>query len=144
MKISPINNNQPQFRAKLPKSELNSFVSSALTRDKNAGIPKLYTLLEQLDKTPGDKAEIKSLIKNNQSSVLGFGLDCYGTNHCQLRIDGKLVGEGSNIYDTLYSAMTSAKTKDGRKISMPQSVFDIMWWENRDKTVQDMEQFLRD
>jgi hypothetical protein len=142
MKISPINNSQPQFKAKLPKKEINAVISSALTHDKQAGIQKLYTLLERLDKMPGDKAELTSLAVNSQSQLIGFM--SRHDNTCQLRIDNKLVDEGTNTYDVLYSATTSAKTKDGKKIHMPQAVFDTMWWENADKTTQDLEQFFRD
>ena len=142
MNISPINNNQPQFKARLPKTEINTLVDSALSHDKNAGIPKLYTLLEGLDNMTGEKAELKTLARNSQSSVLGFGLDSFKSNHCQLRIDDELVAEGPNIYDTLYSAVTSAQTKDGKKIPMPGAVFDIMWWKNCQKTIEDVKKLL--
>jgi hypothetical protein len=142
MKILPVNNNNPKFGAKLPKKEINTVIDSALNRDKQAGIPKLYTLLERLDKMPGNKAELTSLFVNSQSQLIGYG--ARRDNTCQLRIDDQLVGEGTNIYDVLYSATTSAKTQDGKKISMPQSVFDLMWWENREKTSHDLEQFFRE
>jgi len=143
MKIMPINNTcQQNFGARLPKSEFNTIVDSALRNDKNAGIPKLYTLLEKLDKMPGEKAELKSWMRNNQSEIGYLSRDLGNT--CQLRIDGKLAEEGSNIFDVLYSATTSAKTKDGKKIPMPKTVFDLMWWENRDKTAKDIEQILID
>ena len=141
MRVLPINNNQQSFSAKLPKSELNTVIDSALNHDKSAGVPKLYTLLDKLDKMPGEKAELKAWLRNNQSDLIGFVPRAEST--CQLRIDGKLVEEGSNTYNVLYSAVTSAKTKDGKKISMPNSVFDLMWWENRDKTAKDLEQFFR-
>jgi len=142
MKILPISCNQAQFKAKLPKDSLNTIVDSALSHDKQAGIPQLYTLLEQLDKMPGKKAELKSLITNSQSNILGFSSNSSRLNHCQLRIDGVLTEEGNNVFDILYSAVTSAKTKDGRKIAMPKSVFDFLWWQNKEKTIQDVEQLL--
>ena len=141
MKIIPINNSQPQFKAKLPKTELNTLVDSALCHDKVAGIPKLYTLLESLDKMSGEKAEIKSWIRNSQSQVIGLISDCGG--QYQFRIDGELKEEGRNIFDTLYNAVTTAKTKDGKKIPMPKTVFDMMWWNNSDKTIADVENLLR-
>ena len=144
MKILPINNTQPQFKANLPKKEINTIIDSALSHDKQAGIPKLYTLLERLDKMPGRNAEIKTLARNNQSSLMGFGTDYFNANYWQLRVDDKLVSEGPNAYDLLYSATTSTKPTDGRKIAMPQAVFDLLWWENREKTAQDIEQFFRD
>ena len=142
MRTAPINSYQPQFTAKLPQKELNNLVDSALNHDKQAGIPKLYTLLERLDKMPGDKAELTSLLANNQSQLIGFIPRQYST--FQLRIDNKLVDEGSNIYDVLYSAVTSAKTKNGKKISMPKTVFDLMWWNNKEKDIKDVETLLRD
>ena len=142
MRIVPINNNQPQFSAKLPKSELNNLVDSALRNDKEAGIPKLYTLLDGLDKIQGEKAEIKNLIRNSQSQLIGFYPQ--RNNSYQLRIDNELKAEGTDTFDVLYSAVTSAKTKDGKRISMPKSVFDLMWWGNKDKTYNDVEQLLRD
>ncbi len=144
MKIMPINNTtQPKFNARLPKRELNTLVDSALVHDKKAGIPKLYTLLEGLDKMSGEKAELKNIYRNSQSDVVGFASGSYDIGYCQLRIDGKLVAEGSNSYDILYSAVTSKQTNDGKKIAMPQTVFDLMWWENTDKTYSDVEKLLR-
>jgi len=142
MKILPISSNQPKFMAKLPKKELYSVMDSALCRDSQAGIQKLYTILECLDKMPGKNAELTSLIANSQSQLIGYM--SRRDNTCQLRIDNKLVSEGTNIYDVLYSAATCAKTNDGKKIAMPSSVFDLMWWKNRAKTVQDLEQFFRE
>lgn len=141
MKIVPISNNQSQFKARLPLVEMNTLVDSALSHDKNAGIPKLYTLLEGLDNMPGIKAEMKSWVRNNQSCIVGFSPDRF-LSQCQLRIDGVLIEEGKDIFSTLYRAVTSTKTKDGRKINMPGAVFDIMWWENRDKTVDDIKGLL--
>ena len=73
MKVMPINNNKTQFQAKLPKGDLNTLVSSALSHDKEAGIAKLYTLLEGLEKLPGEKAELKTMLRNSQSDIIGFG-----------------------------------------------------------------------
>ena len=142
MQIMPINNNQPRFGAKLPKQEMNKVIDSALFHDKQAGIPKLYTLLERLDKIPGEKAELKSLFVNNQSQLIGYWSQHPST--CQLRVDDTLISEGQNAFDVLYSGTTSVKTKDGKRIAMPQSVFDRLWWENVDKTAQDLEQFFRE
>lgn len=143
MKILPINNKQTEFKARLSKKELNTVIDSALSHDKQAGIPKLYTLLERLDKMPGNNAELKSWNRNNPTEIIGF-LSKTSDSTCQLRIDNNLAAEGSNVFDVLYSAITSSKTKDGKKIDMPKSVFDLMWWENREKTARDLEQFFRD
>lgn len=144
MKVTPINNNQLQFRANLPKKELTTLVDSALCHDKTAGIPKLYTLLEQLDKMPGDKAKLTTIIKNSQSDVVGLAAGFFKPNSCQLRIDDELVAEGQNIFDTLYSYVTSKQTKDGKKIQMPQTIFDALWWNNAEKNVSDVESLLKD
>ena len=72
MKILPVSNNQPNFGAKLPKSQINNVIDSALVSDKIAGIPKVYTLLEKLDSMPGDKAEFKTLLRNSQSQFVGL------------------------------------------------------------------------
>lgn len=140
MKVLPISSNQQQFKARLPKSAFDTIVTSAWSKDKDAGMQKLYTLLQALDKIPGEKAEIKSVVVNNQSNLIGYRLR--DSHICQLKIDGKLIEEGSNIFDVLYSAVTSSTTKDGKKIKMPGAVFDIMWWENRDKTRDDVMELL--
>lgn len=142
MRIMPINNNQPSFEARLPKRELNTMVDAALSHDKEAGLPKLYTLLQQLDKMPGEKAELKSWIIRRIPSGIGFASSY--ENRYQLRVDNKLIEEGSNAFDVLYSAVTSFKTKDGKKIHMPKAVFDPMWWKNRNKSAEDIEKLLRD
>ncbi len=41
----------------------------------------------------------------------------------------------------LHSAMTDYKTKDGKFIPMPESIWNNMWWKNRNKTIKDIEKF---
>ena len=131
MKIMPITNKQPQFgtKLKLQRIDVNTIVGDALSHDINAGIPKLYTLLQYLKKMPEETAEFSRL----------KGLDY---NHYQLRINNKLVKEGRDTYEILYDLTTPKKTSDGKKIPMPTSIFEKSWWENTDKTYQDIEEML--
>lgn len=143
MKILPINNNhKTSFGAKFSTKECNNLIDSALCHDKQAGIQKLYTLLEKLDKMPGKNAELKTWARNNQSDVVGFMSKSDGFG-CQIRIDGKLAAEGRDCYEALYSAVTSKRTKDGEKIAMPKSVFDLLWWGNAEKTTKDLMAFFK-
>ena len=51
MNIQSINNNYPTtFKARLPKAEVNNLIQEAKTIP--SGLPKLYTLLNFLDKIP--------------------------------------------------------------------------------------------
>ena len=143
MKILSINNNyQPRFGINLSKKEGPKLIKAALSHDEEAGIAKLYTLLALLDKIPGNNATLKTVRLSRKEQPLGF---CPSNpNIYQLRIDGKLIGEDYNLYNMLYSAITSKQTEEGEKIPMPQTAFDAMWRVNTDKTEQDIEQFLKD
>ena len=129
MRISPINNNNPSFGVKLPKNDMNSLVTTALRNDSKDGIPKLYTLLNRLDKLPGKKAEIKEIWPisrvNSQSALIGY--ISKPSHICQFRVDGELIKEGSDAYQTLCEAVDF-----------------LEWKENAEKTPQDLEQFFRE
>lgn len=131
MRIAPINNSQPKFGTKLSlkKVDINTMVGEALEHDKNAGIPKLYTLLQYLKKMPDETAEFSKLAGLNY-------------NHYQLRINNKLVQEGRDTYEILYNFTTPKKTEDGKIIPMPTSIFEDDWWKNVGKTYRDIEKLL--
>ena len=143
MRILPMNTNYQQtFGAKLPKSQIGMVKEAAQNHDSKTGIPKMYTILQELDKMAGKNAELKKFplgirIYDNT------GFKKIDPQICQIRIDGKLIQEGDTVFETLYNAVTSKKD-NGKKISMPKEVFDKMWKKNSEKTAEDMEQFFRD
>ena len=149
MKVQPINTAQPQFKARLPKSQINQILAEYSEESVYHGIskqdiieiiPKLYTLLEMLDsRFPGKKAEITSEKYVSQYRAMG-GYPSGTIN--TLNIDGQKVKEDNcNKFWLLYQFLTEHKTPDERILSMPQSLFDQMWWANRNKTREDLSKF---
>lgn len=145
MRVEPISSAQPQFRARLTKGQIQDVLRESTEAVKCQGIdsanivPKLYTLLELLDKHPGRKAEVSS--KTHTSKYPAMGVYPEWTIST-LEVDGNEIEKDKNgLFNLLYKALTSHKTSDGRTITMPLSIFDGMWWANRDKTEKDLMKF---
>lgn len=146
MKILPINNNyKPSFNARLPKKEIMELVEIS-KKDKNgAGMQKLYTLLDLLDKFPGKIAGYKTKTVTSRYRATGpyGGSFLPNTTYNTLYIDNvEIKKKPKSKLNVLYSAMTDYKTEDGEYIHMPESIWDNMWWKNRDKTIKDVEKFI--
>lgn len=139
MRILPMNNVAPSHKARLPKIEVESFIKSS------DNVPKLYTLLDLLDKHAGKVAKFTTEKQTSRFLAMGHNGSFYPTStYNTLYIDNVEIKRGINEekLEILHSAMTDYQTKDGNTIPMPQSVFDKMWWENRDKTVEDVRKFI--
>ena len=144
MKVYSINNSHQQsFGARFPKEEINTLISAALSDKKGAGIPKLYTLLDLLDKRAGRVAGFKTHTKTSRYVALGaHGPFHPSTTTYELYADNVKIKEGIiSKLSTLYHAMTDFHPKTGEDISMPQPVFDTMWWKNVSKTIDDVLKF---
>ena len=142
MKIVPVNNIQTQFGARLPKSQLGMIKEAAQGHKDNTGVSKVYTILQELDKMGGTNAELKKFPLGIRIYDQSGYLKNVDPQICQLRIDGKLVKEGDTIFETLYEAVFSA-TKGGKKVKAAESDFNTLCEKNADKTMDDVEQFLR-
>ena len=143
MKISSINNSVSSFNAKLPKREVLELVNIAKLDKNNTGIPKLYTLLDLLKKFTGKKADFKTEIETSRYLACGqMGPFHPSSTYHTLLIDNVEIKRGTGTkMDVLYRAMTNHKTPDGPVISMPQSIWDNMWWKNKNKTIEDIKKF---
>ena len=125
--IQSYNNcNKPAFNARLSGKDAEMLIEEIKGSDASLA-PKLYTMLEYLHELGGKKAEF---IKT--------------TNYFQLLIDKK-PATGNNMfisrYNALYSALVKHKNTIVKKsdiIRMPESIFEQKWWENRNKTVEDI------
>ena len=146
MKILPIDSNcKPSFNAKFPKKEAMELVEFAKKDKDNAGIPKLYTLLDLLDKFPGKIARFKTKTVTSQYRATSIYEGSYfpSTTYNSLCVDNvEIKKKPISKYNVLYRAMTDYKTKDGEYIPMPESIWNSLWWKNRDKTVKDIEKFI--
>ena len=131
MKVQPINNTQqPGFKAKFPKQDINTLISDIEFHDASLK-PKLYTLLEYMQELGGDKANIVT--------------DQY-KNYYQIQIDGKLqnLNKFMNAYSSLYSTLVEHKDSivtNSKIVRMPESVFEQKWWANRHKKESDIKNF---
>ena len=144
MKILPISNNEISYKAKLPKTEVKTLIQMAKLKESGDGIPKLYTLLDLLDKSSGKVAQFTTKTKISKFRAMGQnGAHYPSSTYNTLYIDNVEIKKGTGTkLDILQRAMTDYQTKDGKFIQMPQSVFDRIWWENRDKSIKDIEKFV--
>ena len=108
-------------------------------------MPKLYTLLEMLDKFPGRIAGFKTKTVTSKYRAMSLYGGSYfpSTTYNTLHIDNvEIKKKPKSKWAVLYSAMTDYKTKDGQCIPMPESIWNNLWWKNRDKTIKDIEKFV--
>jgi len=106
MQVLPINNNsQPNFGVKLQSADVSKLTKHVLVNDIPEGLLKLDALLNILEEMPGDKVEFASYLKNSQSQM-SILADNQNIKPYQLKIDGKVVGEGRSIFDALCDAVS--------------------------------------
>lgn len=138
MNVQPINKTN-SFRARFPKSDLNQLIKRA--DSTVAGMPKLYTMIDFLDKLPGKRAQF--LIKEDNTHLNKVYTSIFDYT---LRIDGRIVGYSAKDN---WSALSNACIDDtmpqfGKHIHMPRSVFENKWWNNLNKTEEDIMKFAID
>lgn len=133
MRITPVNNiNNQNFGANLQKKDAETLYGAV--RNLKDGIPKLYTVLELFNLVQmGEIAELKYLKGINLSvhKPIGYRTEATADNCWQLRIDNKLIEQGSNIYDMIYSAATSGT-------NITQNEFNLRCKNNSAKTKEDV------
>ena len=129
MKILPINNTQskPQFKAKFSKQDLGEFLREIENNDVDI-VPKLYTMLDVINKHSGQKAEIEHI----------------GLWH-RILIDGKSLSE-KNKYLSAFHALLDATVKTKSSLVKDTAIerfseeeFTNAYYKNRKKTVKDIE-----
>ena len=133
MHISPINTTQPNFRARFSSTQIEKLTEKALKADPYNGVPKLYTLLEILDKYPGNIAEITS-----QKYVSPYFINGqYPTSiWYSLKIDGKYIKDGSNCE---YKLLEESLTGVNQSISAVE--FYNRYNANKSKTIADLKKY---
>lgn len=127
MNVQSINNNYPTtFKARLPKSEVKCLIQEA--KQVPAGLPKLYTMLNFLEKIPTSylcftKANSEKYFLVDKNSILGIA---------------------ENKFNTLRHACVD-NSYNYRKFShMSQSTYEKQWQNNLDKTEKDILKFSLD
>lgn len=127
MNVQSINNNYPTtFKARLPKAEVNNLIQEAKTIP--SGLPKLYTLLNFLDKIP--------------TSYLNFTK--ISTDKYFLINKNSILGIAENRFNALRHACVD-NSYNYRKFShMSQSTYEKQWQNNLDKTEKDILKFSLD
>lgn len=134
MRVFAVNNNynQPNFNAKFSKSDINHFLSDIKDHDASL-VPKLYTLLDFVDKLPGEKAKIVK--------PLAYA------DWFKIHIDGKSATgdhEFINAFTALYTMVVKHKDsilKESDIVRMPERIFEQEWWKNRFVTVANIKEF---
>ena len=130
MNIQPLNNNySASFKARLPKAEVKCLIQEA--KQVPAGLPKLYTMLDFLDKTHtsylnfikhiSDKSENYFLVNKNNT-----------------------LGIGNNKFNALRHACVDNSYNFGEFSHMAQSAYEKQWQNNLDKTEKDILKFSLD
>ena len=127
MNIQSINNNySTSFKARLPEAEVKCLIQEA--KQVPAGLPKLYTLLNFLDKIPTSYLNFTKTKSNNyflvdKSSILGIA---------------------KNKFDALKYACVDNSTHYGPFSYMAESAYEKQWQNNLDKTEKDILKFSLD
>ena len=147
MKISPINNQtqyksniKPQFRARFTQAQLAQMFETSYRSgfDKNMceSVPKLYTLLERLEKImPGEKAIFKTFTNSSGETkdIIEIGkktfyTEPYSVNHSEVEI----------LENALVDGFKDKSAQYIDRAYMPKSVYEQKWWNNLEKTEDDI------
>ena len=92
-----------------------------------------------------ENEELKALALSTDGDYYAFSIEQLNLSEGLNIEDVEIKGTDGKSFMVNFSALGyQFKTKDGKRIAMPQSVFDRLWWENVDKTAQDLEQFFRE
>ena len=127
MNVQSINNNYPTtFKARLPKAEVNNLIQEA--KQVPAGLPKLYTMLNFLEKIP--------------TSYLGFTKT--KSNDYFLIDKNSILGIAKNKFDALERACVDNSIHHGPFSYMAESAYEKQWQNNLDKTEKDILKFSLD
>ena len=141
-KISYNTNNQPQFRARLPKEDLHKVVKEVINSDNTREyIPRLYTSLEYLDSIlPGKKLKLK---KDVYSQAWPVGRSETYTS-AFVEDDKNINSSGYDFLtaiENLFLAGPEKQEASKQYLRMPKSVYENLWWQNRNVKAEDIDKF---
>lgn len=148
MKIGKINNlsNQhnyelrPQFGARFNHSQLVQMLEpnyrSGSAKNMYEYVPKLYTLLERLEKIMlGEKATFKIATDNSGETVdiLEIGGKIFHKEHFDINNS-----EIKLLENALIDGMEPNGVRNNDRAYMPQRIYEQKWWDNVEKTEADI------
>lgn len=159
------NTYSPAFGVKFRKKDIEKIIQDVNYRyDENQDMsiyPKIYTMIKYLEEVPGDIATIEYTTINNKGKDItlknkkAINTAIENNKHINVQIqvrygdkqyDYKCIGWDEEHKSPLKSLECATLAFDDRKggeyhedyVHMPKIIFDLKWWGNRHKTVDDV------
>lgn len=149
-KIGYNTNNQPQFGARFPKADLQKAVKEVKDSEyANELIPRLYTSLEYLDSIfPGKKLKLKEYVMGREVVLPSQEVKLHMCSSAFLEDDKEHLcsysSDSLSAIEQLFLEDPAEKLASKQYLRMPKSVYENLWWKNRNVKAEDIEKFAFD